>query len=126
MNRLLSGAAEASASGADEALAYDSLASEGRADEWPAVLERVMRWQSVAFFVTMIIGAAAYDERFVQSILFALRDSLEGGARNGDAVSDLSYTWQRGARSLGRAQSARTARSARVARLEPNNMADDF
>lgn len=71
LNRLLSGAAEASASGADEALVYDSLASESRADEWPEVLERVMRWQSVAFFLTMIIGAAAYDERFVQSILFA-------------------------------------------------------
>jgi MFS family permease len=69
LNRLLSGAAEASASGADEALAYDSLASEGRAGEWPAVLERLMRWQAVAFFVTMIIGAAVYDERFIQSIL---------------------------------------------------------
>ncbi len=72
LNRLLSGAAEASASGADEALAYDSLASEGRAVEWPAVLERLMRWQAVAFFVTMIVGAAAYDERFVQTLLAAL------------------------------------------------------
>ena len=44
LNRLLSGAAEASASGADEALAYDSLASDGRSSEWPMVLERVMRW----------------------------------------------------------------------------------
>jgi MFS family permease len=78
LNRLLSGAAEASASGADEALAYDSLASEGRAGEWPAVLERVMRWQAVAFFVTMIIGAAVYDERFIQSILvvFGIRWNL--------------------------------------------------
>jgi MFS family permease len=72
LNRLLSGAAEASASGADEALAYDSLAADGRASEWPMVLERVMRWQAVAFFVTMIIGAAAYDERFIQSILAGL------------------------------------------------------
>jgi MFS family permease len=69
INRLLSGAAEASASGADEALAYDSLALEDRAGEWPAVLERVMRWQAVAFFITMIVGAALYDERFIQSIL---------------------------------------------------------
>ena len=44
VNRVLSGAAEASASGADEALAYDSLVAEGRADEWPRVLERLMRW----------------------------------------------------------------------------------
>ena len=72
INRLLSGAAEASASGADEALAYDSLALEGRANEWPAVLERVMRWQAVAFFLTMIIGAAAYDKQFIQWILVAL------------------------------------------------------
>jgi MFS family permease len=72
LNRLFSGAAEASASGADEALAYDSLASEGRAGEWPAVLESLMRWQAVAFFITMIVGAAAYDERFIQSMLVAL------------------------------------------------------
>src|SRR5262245_40377312 len=69
INRLLSGAAEASASGADEALAYDSLALEDRASEWPAVLESVMRWQAAAFFITMIVGAALYDERFIQSIL---------------------------------------------------------
>ena len=36
------------------------------------VLERVMRWQAVAFFVTMIIGAAAYDKQFIQWILVAL------------------------------------------------------
>jgi Major Facilitator Superfamily len=73
LNRVLSGAAEASASGADEALAYDSLVAEGRVNEWPRVLERLMRWQSVAFFLAMILGAAVYDERFVQSILDALR-----------------------------------------------------
>ena len=48
LNRVLSGAAEASASGADEALAYDSLVCEGRDEEWPRVLERLMRWQSAA------------------------------------------------------------------------------
>ena len=61
VNRVLSGAAEASASGADEALAYDSLAAEGRADEWPGVLERLMRWQSGGFFVAMLLGGAVYD-----------------------------------------------------------------
>ena len=72
VNRMLSGAAEASASGADEALAYDSLAIEGRAAEWPSVLERLMRWQAVAFFFTMMAGAAAYDARFIQWIFDAL------------------------------------------------------
>ena len=61
VNRVLSGAAEASASGADEALAYDSLAAEGRADDWPGVLERLMRWQSGGFFVAMLLGGAVYD-----------------------------------------------------------------
>jgi hypothetical protein len=72
VNRLLSGAAEASASGADEALAYDSLVADGRIGEWPNVLERLMRWQSVAFFVTMMVGATVYDAEFVQRCLDAL------------------------------------------------------
>ncbi len=66
LNRVLSGAAEACASGADEALAYDSLVAEGRSEEWPRVLERLMRWQSAAFFVAMLTGAAVYDVRLVQ------------------------------------------------------------
>lgn len=72
LNRLLSGAAEASASGADEALVYDSLAAEGRAGEWPGVLERLMRWQSAAFFVAMLLGGVAYDAHAVQALLGAL------------------------------------------------------
>jgi MFS family permease len=71
VNRLLSGAAEASASGADEALAYDSLVAEGRQKEWPQVLARVMRWQSAAFFITLMAGAAIYDEGFMQRTLEA-------------------------------------------------------
>jgi MFS family permease len=69
LNRVLSGAAEASASGADEALAYDSLVAEGRETEWPQVLERLMRWQSAAFFGAMLLGAAVYDAQFVQRIV---------------------------------------------------------
>ena len=61
VNRVLSGAAEASASGADEALAYDSLVAEGRGEEWPRVLERLMRWQSGGFFFAMLLGGAVYD-----------------------------------------------------------------
>src|SRR5271170_6003434 len=44
-NRILSGMAEGMASGADEALVFDSLAERGRSDEWPKVLDKVMRWQ---------------------------------------------------------------------------------
>lgn len=69
VNRLLSGAAEASASGADEALAYDSLVADGKENEWPKVLEKLMRWQSAAFFAAMMLGAAFYDAGFVQSAL---------------------------------------------------------
>lgn len=69
VNRILSGAAEASASGADEALAYDSLVADGRVDHWPRVLELLMRWQSAAFFAAMLIGAAVYDEKFLQGVI---------------------------------------------------------
>jgi MFS family permease len=72
LNRVLSGAAEACASGADEALAYDSLVAEGRGGEWPQVLERLMRWQSVGFFGAMMLGAAVYDATLVQRVIDAL------------------------------------------------------
>ncbi len=61
LNRLLSGAAEASASGADEALVFDSLVSEQRTPEWPRVLERLGRWSSFAFLFVMVMGAFVYD-----------------------------------------------------------------
>ena len=61
LNRVLSGAAEASASGADEALAYDSLNESERVQEWPRVLERLMGWHSGGFFVAMLLGGAVYD-----------------------------------------------------------------
>lgn len=66
LNRILSGAAEASASGADEALAYDSLDESDRAEKWPGVLERLMRWQSGGFFVAMLLGGAVYDAHLWQ------------------------------------------------------------
>lgn len=69
LNRIFSGAAEAACSGADEALAYDSLAADDRKDDWPQVLARVMRWQSAAFFVVMLLGAAAYDPAFIHRLL---------------------------------------------------------
>ncbi len=64
-NRLLSGAAEGMASGADEALVFDSLAARGREQEWPRVLDQVMRWQSLGFVVAMLVGGAVYDPTFL-------------------------------------------------------------
>lgn len=61
VNRVLSGLAEALASGADEALAYDSLAAEGRAGEWPRVLAREMHWQALGLVIAMLVGSAVYD-----------------------------------------------------------------
>ncbi len=61
VNRVISGAAEAAASGADEAIAYDSLKQEGQVSDWGAVLEKQMRFQSIAFIVAMSVGAAVYD-----------------------------------------------------------------
>jgi MFS family permease len=61
VNRVLSGTAEAAASGADEAIAYDSLKQEGQVSDWGAILEKQMRLQSIAFIVAMSLGAAVYD-----------------------------------------------------------------
>jgi MFS family permease len=60
-NRALSGMAEAAASGADEALAYDSLTDAGQDGEWPRVLARLTRWRSGAMAFAMIVGALVYD-----------------------------------------------------------------
>jgi MFS family permease len=67
-NRVLSGIAEAMASGADESLAYDSLAAEGRSSEWPKVLADVMRWQSLGMLAAMLIGATVYDPHLMSRI----------------------------------------------------------
>ncbi len=64
-NRILSGVAEGMASGADEALVFDSLAERGRSDEWPKVLDQVMRWQGVGMVIAMLVGGAIYDPAFV-------------------------------------------------------------
>jgi len=69
VNRILSGAAEAAASGADEALAYDTLVEEGRSEEWPLVLARLQRRMSVAVVVSMLLGGAVYDPKFVNTVL---------------------------------------------------------
>ena len=68
INRLLSGTAEAAASGADEALAYDSLKKEGDVSDWPHVLEKQMRVQAIGFLVVMSLGAAVYDPTLIEKL----------------------------------------------------------
>ncbi len=60
-NRILSGAAEAFASGADEALAYDSLKAANRETEWPRVLERLMQVGGIATIIAMVSGSLVYS-----------------------------------------------------------------
>ncbi len=68
VNRVLSGLAEAAASGADEAIAYDSLKAEGDPEQWGKVLEILMRFQSIGFIVAMSVGAAIYDPNMLGKI----------------------------------------------------------
>ncbi|MEE4261951.1 MAG: MFS transporter [Desulfobacteraceae bacterium] len=72
VNRILSGAAEAAASGADEAIAYDSLKKEGDTRDWPRVLEKQMRIQAMAYIGAMSLGAAAYDPALMQRLMILL------------------------------------------------------
>ncbi len=69
INRICSGLSEACASGADEALAYDSLPEQNRAAAWDELLAKVMRWRSVGFVVAMILGGLLYDPRIVNYLL---------------------------------------------------------
>ncbi len=72
VNRILSGLAMALASGADEALAYDTLKEQGNEELWPRVLQIQLRVaSSVGIFVTLI-GAAMYDVNFMANIFHAL------------------------------------------------------
>ena len=68
VNRILSGLAEAAASGADEAIAYDSLKAESAPDQWGRVLEVLMRFQSIGFIIAMTVGAAIYDPDMLEKI----------------------------------------------------------
>ena len=60
LNRIVSGIAEAFASGADEALAYDSLVAAGKAEEWPRVLERLMQVGAIVTMTSMVTGSLLY------------------------------------------------------------------
>ncbi len=68
-NRIFSGLAEAMASGADEAIAYDTLVAEGNPEDWPRVLSVQMRLQSIAAIVSMTVGALIYDPSLVNRLL---------------------------------------------------------
>ncbi len=68
-NRLLSGLSEAAASGADEALAYDSLPEGDKENAWDEVLGKAMRFRSVGFVLAMILGGLLYDPGVINRIL---------------------------------------------------------
>lgn len=68
-NRICSGLSEACASGADEALAYDSLPEEKRVGAWDALLASAMRWRSFGFVVAMILGGLLYDPQPLNNLL---------------------------------------------------------
>lgn len=73
-NRLLSGASEASASGADQALAYDTLQEQGEEEKWDEVLSTVMSFRSAAFFTAMILGSLLYDPSILAKVIPPLAD----------------------------------------------------
>ncbi len=76
LNRVLSGLAEAMASGADEALAYDSLLEQGDKEDWPLVLSVMMRIKSLGTILTMSFGALIYDPEIVNNILHFFGSSV--------------------------------------------------
>jgi len=69
INRICSGLSEACASGADEALAYDSLHEEGRTAAWDKLLANAMRWRSLGFVIAMILGGLLYDPHTINFVL---------------------------------------------------------
>jgi len=68
-NRILSGVSEAAASGADQALAYDTLDQKGESSLWEdKVLPVVMRTRSAGFLIAMAVGGVMYDPNAVNKI----------------------------------------------------------
>ena len=72
INRVLSGAAEACASGADEALAYDSLPAGERTTLWPQVMAKLSRGMALGFVVSSITGSVVYDHHTLTSVLHGI------------------------------------------------------
>ena len=69
VNRVLSGAAEACASGADEALAYDSLPTAERTTLWPQIMAKLSRGMALGFVVSSITGSVLYDAHSLTTAL---------------------------------------------------------
>lgn len=69
VNRVISGAAEAMASGADEALAYDSIPESEQSETWPRIMARLSRWMALGFIVSSLTGALVYDASSVNRVL---------------------------------------------------------
>ncbi|WP_163337837.1 MFS transporter [Desulfopila sp. IMCC35008] len=69
LNRILSGLAEALASGADEAIAFDSLKEVGLEEKWPHVLSVQMRLKSIVTIITATTGALVYDPDIINKLL---------------------------------------------------------
>jgi len=82
VNRVISGAAEAFASGADEALAYDSIPVEEQTTVWPRVMGKLSRWMAGGFIVCALIGAFVYDADSMNRVLHAV--GWEGAALTKD------------------------------------------
>ena len=76
INRVLSGLAMALASGADEALAYDTLKEQGKEEMWPHVLQIQLRIASTVGIIVTLVGAAMYDVNFMAGVyqLFGLSE----------------------------------------------------
>ncbi|PCJ42539.1 MAG: MFS transporter [SAR86 cluster bacterium] len=76
-NRICSGLSEAAASGADEALAYDSLKALGREDDWSKILVRTTHFVSIGFIITMILGAFSYDPGLVNGLISSINSEWQ-------------------------------------------------
>ncbi len=76
LNRVLSGLAEAMASGADEAIAYDTLVERGDPKDWPRVLSVQMRLRSTATILSVTLGALIFDSVAVNKILAFLGSDM--------------------------------------------------
>lgn len=86
LNRVISGTAEAMASGADEALAFDTLKANHEESQWPRVLDLQMRIQAGAFVFAMLLGAAVYDASAINWIL-----ALTGSEATVDPARSLRF-----------------------------------
>jgi len=72
INRVLAGIAEAAASGADEALAYDSLDGKNKDKQWDEVLAVLTKRMSIFMGIAVVIGSIVYDQRLYHTLTSTL------------------------------------------------------